>query len=157
MQILLILVVLMIVMCMFNKTRETFETTFKGYGKFENAFCKLTNRNPARMWAQDIKKCIDTCDRKDKCEGFNAQKIGENYICTYSTDNRKHCGNYKNRKDVDGIHYFFKTPEMEAGPASPISQGIGGMEAASSDCAKLAQDKVLQFRKNAIEAIMKIS
>lgn len=140
MQCLLILVVLMIVMCMFNKTREMF-IGFSGYGRFNNAFCKLTNKKPESIVTEDITQCRDTCDDDKLCRGFNAIKRFNKYICMYSTDDMKHCGDPKNRPKVGGGYYYFKTPKKDA---------------ASLECEKLARDKVLGFRKAAIEAINNI-
>lgn len=159
MQLLLILVVLMIVMCMFNKTRETFKN-FKGYGRFGNAYCRLTDRRlGVKRGLKYIEECKDKCDKNSNCEGFNTVKGRDGkYVCEFSVNDGEHCGDYRNRGQANGVYYFFKTPEKEA--ARPVIQGSTGVGTSvggkGEECANIAQERVLQFRKAAIDAIMRI-
>ena len=166
MQILLILVVLMIIMCTFNKTREMFVGGYKGYARFDDAVCKIEKDkilgDPLKT--KYIGRCISECNANNKCKGFNVfpQKGSKQNVCIFTDQGIPYCGKYQNRIAMKGRSYFVK--ESSAPPrvegvgtrinAPPRVEGVASRTV--NQCGDAIRNAVMGYRDDVIKAIMKI-
>lgn len=137
MQILLILVVLMVVMCMFNKSKERFGSSNNTSGniklpyilKVSDGVCKIRENEKIKHSGGHIVGNIEACkkqcdDMGYDCKGFNINPLNDKdkrYKCYYTNQNAGECKKRGyNTFKKEGSEYYAKHPFSKHFNSKPV-------------------------------------